>query len=39
METPMWNAVLLAAVALAYWVVRELVLNTFKNTSKKKPYN
>lgn len=34
----MSHAVLLAAIALAYWVVRELVLDTFRNASKKKPY-
>jgi hypothetical protein len=31
-------AVLFAAIALAYWAARELLLNTFKNASKRKPY-
>jgi hypothetical protein len=34
----MWYAILLAAIALAYWAVRELVLNTFRNASRKKSY-
>jgi hypothetical protein len=38
MEKPMWCAILLAAVALAYWVVRELILNTFKNARSRKAY-
>src|SRR5262245_22016687 len=29
---------LLAEIALAFWVVRELIRNTFKDSSKKKPY-
>lgn len=34
----MWYAVLLAAIALAYWVARELILNTFKNVTSRKSY-
>jgi hypothetical protein len=37
-EKPIWYAILLAAITLAYWVVRELILHTFKNAREKKPY-
>jgi hypothetical protein len=33
-----WYAILLTAVALAYWVVRELLLNTFRDPRRKKPF-
>jgi hypothetical protein len=34
----MWYAIPLAAIVLAYWVVRELILYTFKNAATKKQY-
>jgi len=34
----MWYAIPLAAMAVAYWVGRELILDTFKNASKRIPY-